>query len=329
MARLVNLKTGEYCYLKAYHTFGRKSTGIDTRVPAAEVSNIHAAIVWQADHWFIKDLSRNGTWVSGVKLKKLINTQLKKGQQMYFASPDHCWLIEDISPPISLLYQCEKPQNFITLEPYTLLPNEEEPECALSINKGLSTWSLFDINDATHEHEPSKKVELGDIVSFSNKQWQLFLPDDAMATKDLHDKSYPLNQFQLTFKVSMDEEHIELLASRDDEKFSFENKTHHYLLLHLARKMIKDFHSGLSPEDCGWLDNSLLSRELGLDNTHINILIFRIRKHFSKTLVAASNPENIIERRSGSTRISKYAEHITIIKGGSVETPLELRNISA
>ncbi len=294
--------------------------GVDTYVPALEVSNIHAAITWQNQEWYIKDLSRNGTWLGDSRLEKLIYTRLILGQKIRFASLDYIWVVDDLTPPQNIVYRVENPEDCLHIGSYTLLPNEEKPECVLSKGKELNDWKFFHAEHGGNENDESKKVATGDIIRFSGVDWKLFLQEEITMTEEVKEKKHPLSEFHFTFKVSLDEEHVEVTARLDSKEFHIKNKTHNYLLLYLARKSLSDFKAGIVESECGWVDNSLLAKELGLDNTHINILIFRIRKNFSKALTIASNPEETIERRSGATRIPIKAKNISIEKGNTVET---------
>ena len=63
----------------------------------------------------------------------------------------------------------------------------------------------------------------------------------------------------------------------------------------------------------GWVDVALIIRDLGLDELHINTLIFRARKQFSEALTGVEGIGRILERRRGMVRIN--ADNFSIYKG--------------
>lgn len=133
--------------------------------------------------------------------------------------------------------------------------------------------------------------------------------------------SQQLNDYQFIFHLSQDEEttHLELQLQ---QTLDFGIRTHHYLLLQLARHRIEDAARGLDAESQGWVYVDQLGAELGLDSTHMNIQIFRARKQLSDFLPNLLGQQLLIERRGGRLRFG--CEKLTIYKGATLTSSLPL-----
>jgi len=57
-------------------------------------------------------------------------------------------------------------------------------------------------------------------------------------------------------------------------------------------------------DESAWLNNQVLLKELGLEETHMNIQIFRARKQVATALPTLTGHSKLIERRRGSLKVS-------------------------
>lgn len=119
------------------------------------------------------------------------------------------------------------------------------------------------------------------------------------------------------FHVSLNEEHTWVKVFHDGKSFDLGERIHHYSLLTLARRRLEDARKGIEPHSQGWLDIERLSRMLGLDASHLNIQIFRVRKQIAQSLPAELSFPNIIERRRGEMRFGTFG--FQIVRGSSIE----------
>ena len=121
-----------------------------------------------------------------------------------------------------------------------------------------------------------------------------------------HGDALPLNDGDL------DEETTQL-ELRQQQVLDLAVRTHHYLLLQLARHRAEDAARGLDSKSQGWVYAEDLAAELGLDSTHMNIQIFRARKQLSDMLPDALGQHCLLERRGGKIRFG--CEKFKIFKG--------------
>ena len=103
----------------------------------------------------------------------------------------------------------------------------------------------------------------------------------------------------LVFRVSQDEEYVELQLRRGAQTVELGARSHHYLLLLLARQRLKDAAAAEGPDTGqGWLHTEELMAMLAVPETHLNVQIFRARKQFLK---AGCGSELVpVERRPGA-----------------------------
>src|SRR5690606_2633313 len=93
-------------------------------------------------------------------------------------------------------------------------------------------------------------------------------------------------------------------------------RTHHYLLLQLARHWAEDSARGLDHQSRGWTYAEQLAAELGLDSTHMNIQIYRARKQLADSLPNNCGHQDLLERSGGKIRFG--GEKFKIFKGSAL-----------
>ena len=319
MAYLRNLQTNKKIYLLTHHTFGRRRESVDTHINEIEISKIHAIIEWHNHTWQIRDLSKNGTWINKQKVPSAQNVVLKQGQTIYFANlQQHSWIIEDLEQPRDLLLGMNSQSITQPLTHYTLLPNNDTPTAALFFCKTRDCWVLerFDI-EASAKSAELKPLPINKTVRLPPYEWQLFLLNNHAKTSDIRSQQIDAHQCYFNFETSLDEEHTKLCLNYLDTQVELGERSHHYLLLHLARQKAKHADEGIDPNNQGWIDNETLAQELGIEVSHINIQIFRARKQMAEVLPNIPGLPELIERRRGSVRFN--CSHAQIIKGKMCE----------
>ena len=307
MAYLRNLETSEKLYLFSHHTFGRRLELVDTPLPQAEISKIHAAIEWNGQEWQIRDLGRNGTWLDQAKLNPAENTPLALNQQINFAKlPHYSWVVEDLSPPCNLLVGLNAASPTESLSNYHLLPNTKDPIAALAFSHEQGSWHLEALNPNEPNTYDYNEVEIpaNGTISIGKYQWQLFLNAEQAQTLDQQYDQVQAENCAFHFEVSLDEEHTLLNLENQHQKISLGERSHHYLLLHLARVKAEHAKQGIDEKSQGWINNEQLSRELGIDVPHINIQIFRARKQISDAFPDMLGLSELLQRRRGSVRFN-------------------------
>lgn len=311
MAYLLDVAAENYFPLAPHHTFGRLAASVDTHIDKPYVSKLHAAIEWNGSHWRIKNLGLNGTWVNGVALGQGDVRDLSLDDDIRFAEQaDPGFKVIDLTPPADMLWPLEKNlDNFepIYLSRYHLLPDANAPELALFYNEQTQQWHQEALHQGDHEQP---ELNDGDLVQFNNTHWQfvraqVYGPTEAKSSRHIND-------YEFIFNMSLDEETTQL-ELHHQQTLDLAVRSHHYLLLQLARHRAEDADRGLDNKSQGWVYADQLAAELGLDNTHMNIQIFRARKQLVDALPDALGQQCLLERRGGKIRFG--CEKFKIYKG--------------
>ena len=123
----------------------------------------------------------------------------------------------------------------------------------------------------------------------------------------------------LQFHVSLNEEHVFLrLVPARGATIDLGERVHHYCLLTLARQRLHDARLGADVSSQGWLAVEALARMLGLEQTHLNIQIYRARQHVGAALPSELLGDALLERRRGEVRFGALPFRIvrgTILEG--------------
>lgn len=307
------------CPLRAYHLFGRAAERVDTPIETALASRVHAAMGWVDGQWFVRDLSSNGTWLNGRKLRKNNTQVVAAGDHLCFGDPQGDeWRLLDAAPPQSLLIDTADPDAVIVLEDYTFIPDEHAPSAVAVFSPMGGSWSLQDVA----ERNPSAEQHLnhGRVVACAGRAWRVFLAESESATYRIDATAQGLGRYEFVFRMSLDEENTVLELHCDDELIDLGDRTHHYLLAHLARRRAADAADGLDEASQGWIDTEQLCRDLGLDLSHANIQIFRARKQLATAAATALDAEALVERGKGRVRFG--GRRLKIYKGESLDFAL-------
>ncbi len=216
----------------------------------------------------------------------------------------------DIAAPADMLWPLDKnplPTAPIYLSRYHLLPDANTPELALFFNEDSQHWRREPLHQ---QHEEPIELNDGDLVQFCNSHWQFVRaqivgPTEAKASRHIND-------YEFIFNMSLDEETTQL-ELHHQQTLDLAVRTHHYLLLQLARHRAEDATRGLDSKSQGWVYADQLAAELGLDSTHMNIQIFRARKQLADSLPDALGQQCLLERRGGKIRFG--CEKFKIYKG--------------
>lgn len=129
-----------------------------------------------------------------------------------------------------------------------------------------------------------------------------------------------LDALTLYFSVSRDEEHVALTARDEHRTIDLGARAHHLVLLALARSRLADRASGSTSSSAprspgsdgseGWVYFDELADTLAMDETHVNVAVFRIRRQLSGAGVVDAT--GIIERRRMTREIRLGVARIEI-----------------
>jgi hypothetical protein len=306
---MINNNTGEEIKLLIQHIFGRHSSTSHTVLHNPDASRMHATILWDGENWLIQDLSSNGTFVNGNPVLRGSMEKLNKGDKIHFASlAGDTWEMLDVDPPKSLLVPITSGLQTIELESIIVLPNEELAEVTLyqSLNGHWVCESQSGIS----------VLKTGDLVGSEGLTWRFIEARASEETTYLISNELPSSpQVGIFFNVSQNEEHVSFKFKMGDHVYDLGKRNHHYLMLLLARKRLEDRKNGVSTSEQGWMDKDQLCKMLGLNENHINILVYRFRKQVISLLPRSLNFPQAIERRTCEIR---FAYEDIEISGGTV-----------
>ncbi|RYY73369.1 MAG: FHA domain-containing protein [Gammaproteobacteria bacterium] len=322
MAYIFDIANNKYIALAPHHTFGRLANAVDTRIDKPYISKLHAAIEWDGQDWRIKNLGLNGTWFNGTLLNNSTGNEsqvLRVNDKFHLAElNDPGFKVVDLEPPADMLWPMDgvsgaTPQP-IYLSRYHLLPDTNAPELAIYFDEQHQQWQMEMLN-AQREHM-SYELNDGDLIQLGTTQWQLMRAQICGPTEAHIFQTQHLGDMEFVFNLSLDEESTQLELVSSEHKIDLAVRNHHYLLAHLARVRAADTARGLDIKSQGWIYTDQLASELGLDATHMNIYIFRLRKQIADSIPTVVGLQCLLERRSGKIRFG--CEKFKIYKGASL-----------
>lgn len=261
-------------------------------------SSEHAKLSWNGVHWELRDLgSKNGTFVEGARLEPGAPMPLAAGSRIGFGE-EAGWLLDDAAPPGPAAVDVET-QQVVAGEPELLaLPDDDHPVISIYPAPEEHRWIVEGSDGST------EGIRDGDVLEVGGRRFRVELPQPAEATPTL-DVAFSLPNVSLRFRVSRDEERVELGVDLRGKVTWLEPREHGYLLLTLARLRREDREQ--PPSERGWRTVEELRRMLKLDADAINLLIHRARKQLAS--VDLEGAAGIVEvtrgrRRLGTERFS-------------------------
>src|SRR6185436_14326708 len=110
-----------------------------------------------------------------------------------------------------------------------------------------------------------------------------------------------LGETELHFAVSRSEEHVEITANWRGRLIEMGARSHHYVLLTLARVRLRDIERGEQSNRAGWIDQGELLKQLALGPEKLNLDIFRARRQFGAAGFIPA--DGIVERRPATREL--------------------------
>ena len=292
-AALEHAVTGVRHPLLARTLVGR-SHSCQLRLSRSQVSGIHAEVAWDGERWVVRDLgSRNGTTLDGRLLTAEQRPALTTGAQLAFGTDDERFVLVDASPPGLAAVGADG--TILSAEAGLLvLPSEDRPEVTLIEQRDVG-WQV-ETAEGTRPLVDQERVEAGGV------QWQLHLPGAVQHTDDAADAPLSVDEITLEFRVSRDEEHVEMKVSQGPRIVTLKPRAHDFFLLTLARARIADQQQpDLEEPEHGWVYRQDLARQLKVDRTLINLWVYRARRQF--TQAGVTDVAQLIERRQSSEQL--------------------------
>jgi hypothetical protein len=274
--------------LPAHCLIGRSSS-CALRLTSGAASREHARLSFTGGAWSLRDLgATNGTFVNGARLAAGGVRELAAGDRLGFGEPACGWLLVDAAPPVAVARRLESPEQVQAEDGVLALPSAEAPLACVLEREGA--WLLELAGTA-------RRVRDGELIEVAGRWYALCLPQPQAITAPV-DAQWRISDVELRFRVSRDEERVEVEVVAPGAVRVLPPRAHHYTWLTLARARLRDRGGrGLSEPQQGWLDVDELCASLRVDEMHLNVEIHRIRKDLAALEVQGSAA--VIERRRG------------------------------
>ncbi len=300
-------------HLTHCHFFGRLSNAVETYIMDPFVSRIHFSIEHYQNNWFIIDNSRNGTWLNKIKMISNHKQLIKKGDLISCGENQSItFLMEDDSPPKDLLCQKDASDSHFneTIQLDNINHFSDTDNRIISIIKTGEEWKV-------QGHQEVSSISNQEWIDISNKKWQLLSPDLTQHTVEMHNETIVIDEISLCINTNLNEESNHCALHTPIGNFDLKVRSHHYLILLLARQLASDYDNNLDTSECGWLYLDTLMTLTRLPETQINILIYRARKQFTDSVGNLIASDLFIQRRQGQVRLG--IQKIEITKGSTIE----------
>jgi hypothetical protein len=295
MAILEQLETGMRSVLLSRHLIGR-SKNAHLRLDAPTISGEHATIRWNGAGWEILDLaSRNGTRVDGRRLAPGERVALRRDAVIGFGTGTQDWRLVDDGPPSTMAMPADGGEPLQAEDEFLALPGEDEPEVTVYRNRA-GEWVI-----ERSGSDAERAVDGHEIVA-GERRFVLHLAEAIAVTWEGQVATVNLHDAVMCFAVTRDEEHVELALVDGRRRIDLGARAHFYLLVVLARARLADAQAGVSDESGhGWLYQDDVADMLGIELKHLNVVVYRCRRHLASAGVL--NAADVIERRNDSRQI--------------------------
>ncbi|MFT3767771.1 MAG: FHA domain-containing protein [Minicystis sp.] len=303
MAILVDARSGRPITLAARSLVGR-SSACPVRVDDARASGEHARIAWRGERWEVRDLgSRNGTFLRGARIARGGAETITAGDELAFGSPTARFTLIDASPPVALARRLDGDAVVTAADGLLALPSGDEPTAC--VFEDVERQWVLEIDGQ------ARATEDGEVIQVKGAAYMLHLPMPVASTIESRGQVVESREVALRFRVSRDEERVEVAVEGPRGTEVLPPRAHHYALLTLARaRLADDGDARLAEPSRGWLPVDDLCRMLAVDENTLNVHIYRIRQDLAA--VAIHNAAALIERRRGSRQIRLGTRRITV-----------------
>jgi hypothetical protein len=313
MAVLAKQPDGTRCAVMSRHLVGRSRLA-DLRMNEPTVSGEHAVVRWTGREWELHDLgSRNGTILDGRRLAPGERVALSRGAVIAFGVAENAWCLIDDAAPTIMALPTDGGEPLSGRDALLALPGEDNPE-AVVYRDAAGDWIL------EHGGEIGR-IDDRATVRAGGREFVVRVPELTAATWDNSSPAPHLGALTLQFSVSRDEEYVALVARGEHHVIDLGARAHHQVLLTLARSRLEDRKAWAStegdrkarpPESSeGWVYQDELAQRLAIDETHLNVAVFRCRRQLAEAGIIGA--ASIVERRRPTREVRLGVSRIEIV----------------
>jgi FHA domain len=289
---LRDAESGELRALAARSLVGRTAL-CAVRIADPRVSSEHAVVAWRDDRWWVRDLgSRNGTFLDGRRLDPGEEAPIPPGGALRFG--ERAWTLDDDAAPAPVAVDLVTGAIVTAPGDVLLLPDGLGPTLSVGPT-ATGGWR------AESDTERWDVADL-DTVSAGPQRFRLYLPTSSDPTVG------PDRPVELAFRVSPDEEQVDVEVSCGARVARFGRRSHHYLLLTLAR--IRLAQPNRSSAERGWVQRDELAHMLRVDRATVNVQVHRIRQELGQHRLDGA--ERVVEVRTRTGQIRVGTDRIII-----------------
>lgn len=285
---------GETVSLWGDHLIGRAPDAA-LRINEESVSWRHASLRWTGTLWELQDLgSLNGTFVDGKRLESGHRMPLRSGTRLRFGASAANYVLTDAGAPAACVVSLDTGEHVPMMDGMIALPTADAPEVTLY----QAQDGKHMIEDATGARELAENLEF----EVGGQRYRFEPGSSVFATMSPRGGAPVPANLSLEFRVSRNEEHVEIDVLFSGQRWPLRPRAHSYMLLTLARHRLEDQQDDEIPfSDQGWIDQDELLRMLATTPQQLALDIFRARRQFGDAGVV--DAPQIIERRPDSHEV--------------------------
>ena len=291
MAMLLRTRDGARFVLGTPSLVGRDDA-CDLVLSDARVSQHHARVSFDGTAWQFEDLgSRNGSSINGRPVDPGGSQPLSEGDILILGTPDERWEVHRTGKPTLLARRGDG--TTVSGDEYIGLPTAEDP-LATVYRRATGRWVL-------ENEQGVRSVSHREQVVVGGTIWRLFLPGTSLRTEEDRERQVGIGEIRIEFTVSSDEEDVDIVVEHGERRTPLKSRSHHYLLLTLARERIAAARDGVPAAEQGWVYQDDLCRMLALEASVVYLQVHRARRQFEAAGIQRAF--DLVERRTGSGQI--------------------------